>query len=590
MKLQPMRKDRKINRADLIGAEIGTIRKSGPGRMAIALVYPSSYHVGMSNLGFQVVYRLLNRIDDVVCERAFSPDSGTQGLNSIKSLESGKPLKEFDVIAFSISFENDYPNVLAALETAGLPLQWQDRHTKHPLVIAGGVACFLNPEPLSPFIDCFLIGEAEAMLEDFCTHLLAGGLTDGRDRLSLLAECARRVPGVYVPQFYRPVYTEGGFQTAMEPLADVPDSIQRTYLADLSSVPSCSTVVTPHTAFDRTFLIEVGRGCPHGCRFCTAGFIYRPPRFRPLSLLQACIQEGAAVTDRIGLAGAAVSDLPEIRELCNRAVHDSIRISFSSLRADALDDDLLAVLDQSNVKTATIAPDAGSERMRRVINKGIDEETILKATSLLVAKGIPNLKLYFMIGLPTETGDDVEAIVTLCKRIKHVFLRESRNKGRIGEITVSLNSFVPKPVTPFQWSAMADVNTLKQKIRQVKNGLRKVPNIRVHADVPRWAFIQALLSRGDRRVADLLVLANKHGQNWPQAMKESPINADFYVTRDRSLGEFLPWDFIDHGIKKSFLAREYRKALMSQTSPLCPINDCHLCGVCQTKSSEGNNS
>ena len=376
MKLQPMRKDRKINRADLIGAEIGTIRKSGPGRMAIALVYPSSYHVGMSNLGFQVVYRLLNRIDDVVCERAFSPDSGTQGLNSIKSLESGKPLKEFDVIAFSISFENDYPNVLAALETAGLPLQWQDRHTKHPLVIAGGVACFLNPEPLSPFIDCFLIGEAEAMLEDFCTHLLAGGLTDGRDRLSLLAECARRVPGVYVPQFYRPVYTEGGFQTAMEPLADVPDSIQRTYLADLSSVPSCSTVVTPHTAFDRTFLIEVGRGCPHGCRFCTAGFIYRPPRFRPLSLLQACIQEGAAVTDRIGLAGAAVSDLPEIRELCNRAVHDDIRISFSSLRADALDDDLLAVLDQSNVKTATIAPDAGSERMRRVINKGIDEETI----------------------------------------------------------------------------------------------------------------------------------------------------------------------------------------------------------------------
>ena len=171
-----------------------------------------------------------------------------------------------------------------------------------------------------------------------------------------------------------------------------------------------------------------------------------------------------------------------------------------------------------------------------------------------------------------------------------MFLRESRNKGRIGEITVSLNSFVPKPVTPFQWSAMADVNTLKQKIRQVKNGLRKVPNIRVHADVPRWAFIQALLSRGDRRVADLLVLANKHGQNWPQAMKESPINADFYVTRDRSLGEFLPWDFIDHGIKKSFLAREYRKALMSQTSPLCPINDCHLCGVCQTKSSEGNNS
>jgi radical SAM family uncharacterized protein len=576
-----MRKDRKLTKADLLGAEIGAIRKSGPGRIKIALVYPNSYHVGMSNLGFQVVYRLLNQIDDVVCERAFSTGSETQGRIGIQSLESGKPLKDFDIIAFSISFENDYSNVLSTLETAGLPLQWQDRHTKHPLVLAGGVACFLNPEPLSPFIDCFLIGEAEAMLENFCAQLLDGGLTDGGNRWSILTACARRVPGVYVPRFYRPAYSDGGILAAMEPLTDVPDKIRRTYLADLSTVPACSTVVTPHTAFDRTFLIEVGRGCAHGCRFCTAGFIYRPPRFRPLSLLQASIQEGTTVTDRIGLAGAAVSDLPEIRELCSPARQDDIRISFSSLRADALDEDLLAVLKHSNVKTATIAPDAGSERMRRVINKGIDEQTILKAASLLVANGIPNLKLYFMVGLPTETGDDVEAIVTLCKRIKHVFLRESRNKRRIGDITVSLNSFVPKPVTPFQWAPMDDVDTLKKKIRQVKNGLKKVPNIRVHADVPRWAYIQALLSRGDRRVANLLLLAHRNDRNWPQTLKESPINADFYVVRKRELSEKLPWDFIDHGIKKSYLAREYRKALEGQTSPPCPLKDCNTCGVCQ---------
>ena len=562
-----MRKERKKTPAELLNAEIGTIRKVGPGRISIALVYPNSYHVGMSNLGFQVVYRLLNRIDDVVCERAFSPVKKTFRTDGITSFESGKPLREFDVIAFSVSFENDYPNVLRTLETAGLPLQSQDRQTQHPLVIAGGVACFLNPEPLSPFIDCFLIGEAEVMLEDFCSHLLADGFTKGDERWSILATCARQVPGVYVPRFYRPVYNSQGFLTTMDPLEDVPNKITRTYVKNVSVVPTCSTIVTPHTAFDHTFLIEVSRGCPHGCRFCTAGFIYRPPRFRPLSLLQTCIKDGTAMTDRIGLAGAAVSDLPEIRELCKHAQKENTRISFSSLRADALDEDLLAVLDHSRVKTATIAPDAGSERMRRVINKGIDEETILEAASLLVSKGIPNLKLYFMVGLPTETGDDVEAIVILCKKIKHVFLRESRGKGRIGDITVSLNSFVPKPVTPFQWAAMDEIKILKKKIRHVKNGLKKVPNIRVHADIPRWAYIQALLSRGDRRVADHLLLANQNDQNWPQTLKESPINADFYALRERPHTEALPWDFIDHGINKSFLIREYKKALNAKTSP-----------------------
>ncbi|MFO7688422.1 MAG: radical SAM protein [Desulfobacterales bacterium] len=566
---------------DPIAAEIGTIRKSGPHRLRVALVYPNRYSVGMSNLGFQVVYRLLNRIDGIICERAFLPDGKALAEIRITSVESGRPLTDFDIIAFSVSFENDYPNILAVLATAGLPLQSRDRRDAHPLVIAGGVACFLNPEPLAPFIDCFLIGEAEVMLEGFCDCLQDCGFPGLRDRRQLLGACARRVQGVYAPQFYRPVYGETGSLAAVELLADVPAKIDRTYLADLSQAPTCSVVVTPHTAFDRTFLIEVGRGCPHGCRFCSAGFVYRPPRYRPLSLLQACLQQGAAVTDRIGLVGAAVSDLPELKELCRRAGADDIRLSFSSLRADALDDELVAVLRRSRVKTATIAPDAGSERMRQVINKGIDEAAILKAAALLVDGGVPNIKLYFMIGLPTETADDVEAIVGLCKKIKHVFLSRSRGQKRIGEMTVSLSCFVPKPATPFQWAAMDDVSTLKKKIRTVKEGLRKVPNIRVHADVPRWAYVQALLSRGDRRVADLLILANKNRQNWPQSLKETPLNADFFVVRSRPLDEVLPWDFIDHGVKKSFLAGEYRKALAGQPSPACPMADCLRCGICR---------
>jgi len=294
------------------------------------------------------------------------------------------------------------------------------------------------------------------------------------------------------------------------------------------------------------------------------------------------MRQGMATTDKIGLVGAAVSDLPGIKSLCRQALESDVTLSFSSLRADALDADLLAVLHRGGVKTATIAPDAGSEKMRRVINKGITEEQILAATELLVANGIPNLKLYFMVGLPAETMDDVEEIVSLCRKIKHVFLKSSRYKKRIGEITVSLNSFVPKPATPFQWAPMDEVAVLKEKIRKVKNGLKKVPNVRVHADVPRWAYVQALLSRGDRRVADILLLAHKFGGNWPQTLKASPLNPDFYVHRHRSMDEKFPWDFIDHGVRKNFLAREYKRGLEGRSTPPCPTDkSCSICGACQ---------
>jgi len=558
-----------------VNTEIGTIHKNTDGCIKVALAYPNRYHVGMSNLGFQSTYRLFNEIVHVACERFFLPENSSQATGRITTIESGTSVSEFDIIAFSVSFENDYPNILTLLEKAGLPLQSNDRGTPHPLVIAGGVACFLNPEPISPYIDLFLIGEAEEMLFRFFEFF-----EPGTDKKSCLQTVAQNVQGAYVPAFYNPSYNNDGTIASYKPVCDVPDKIVRPFVEDLFLESTCSTIITPNTTFDRTFLIEVSRGCPHGCRFCSAGFIYRPPRFRPIELLKENMNRGMEITNKIGLVGAAVSDLPGIGRLCEDALKKNIIISFSSFRADALTPELLSVLSKSKIKTATIAPDAGSERLRRVINKGITEENVLTAVETLVENGIPNLKLYFMIGLPAETMDDVEEITVLCKKIKHRFLKSSRPKKRMGEITVSLNSFVPKPFTPFQWCGMDDIGTLKKKIKKVKAGLKRVANIRVNADVPRWAYIQALLSRGDRKVANILSLAHKTGGNWAQTLKESPLNSDFYVLRERSLDELFPWDFINHGIKKSFLKKEYKKSIQAKTSPPCPMKSCNICGVC----------
>ena len=555
--------------------EIGSIRKTWKGRLRIALVYPNTYPVGMSNLGFQTVYHLLNTYDHVVCERVFQADTRQNTTKGPLSVESKRPLRDFDIIAFSISFENDYPHIIEILDQAALPPLSCDRGSPHPLVIAGGVACFLNPEPIAAFIDCFLIGEAEGLLPGFVDRY-----DPGEDRLVGLKNMAADLPGTYVPALYRASYRMNGTLNAFSPVSGAPDRIRRVYMETLDDVTACSRILTSRTSFGRTFLIEVARGCPHGCRFCSAGFIYRPPRFQKAGAIEKRIVEGASQTRKIGLVGAAVSDLPELGRICSFAHQKEIEISFSSFRADAVTPELITALKRSKVKTATIAPDGGSERMRRVINKGLDEATILTAAETLVAGGIPNLKLYFMIGLPTETDDDVDAITALCKKIKHCFLKSSQKQKRIGDITVSLNSFVPKPFTPFQWAPMDPVIVLKNKIKQVKKGLKRVANVRVHADIPRWAYIQGLFARGDRRVADVLLLAHKNQGNWAKTLKETPVNPDFYTCRERSLDEGLPWGFIDHGIKIDFLKQEYRRALAGRSSEICRMVPCETCQIC----------
>ncbi len=558
-----------------IETEVSLIKLKQQAPISVALVYPNTYHVGMSNLGFQTVYRLLNDVDGIVCERAFLPDPATIPTGDIISVESQRPLHTFDIIAFSISFENDYPNLLTLFEGAHIPLRAIHRNATHPLVICGGVTSMLNPAPIAPFMDCVFIGEAETILTDFMVLYKRVS-----DRDTLLLHIAQELPGVYVPRFYREDYQVDGVYQALTPLKDVPANIQRVYVADIETKPACSNILTPDTTFDKTYLVEVSRGCPHGCRFCGAGFVYRPPRYNDTDDLRDCIRTGRAHTEKIGLVGAAVSDLPDLGHLCNLAQELEVDISFSSLRADALDQNLIAHLKNSGVKTATIAPDAGSERMRRCINKGITEKDILAATEALVSHGIPNLKLYFMIGLPSETMADIDAMVSLCKKVKHTFLKSSRPRGSIGEITVSVNCFVPKPHTPFQWAPMDDIQSLKQKQKHIKQSLKRVANLRVHADIPRWAYIQALLSRGDGRVADLLEAAHRNQGNWPKTLKEALINADFYVSRERASDEVFPWDFIDHGIQKPYLLAEYRKALRGITTEDCDPETCRRCGVC----------
>lgn len=567
--------------------EDGTIEKDWGGRSRVALAFPNRYSIGMSNLGFQTVYGLFNLSEDIVCERVFYPEphageSARDAAGGLLSLESRRPVRDFDLLVFSIPFENDYPHVLEMLALAGIAPRARDRRPDAPLVAAGGVAVLLNPEPLSAFVDFHFIGEAEALLPDFLAFWSKGGRSLARGR-EHLRDLALDVPGIYVPSLYQPVYGPDGALDSLDPMpgSGVPARVAGRR-ADLERSRPCRTVLlTPNTEFSNVSLLEIGRGCGRGCRFCAAGYVCRPLRYHSAEKLVECAREELQRTSRIGLVSAAVSDHPEISLLCRSLLEAGGSLSFSSLRADTITTEIISTLCAGGHHAVAIAPEAGSERLRRVINKNLTEEQILNAVELLTEQGILHLKLYFMIGLPTETPADLEAIVDVVKRIKHHVLQKSRGLKRMGTITLSIHSFVPKPFTPFQWVAFAGVRELKERAQRIRKALQRVPNVRVHFDLPKWAYVQALLARGDRRVSLLLEKVALEGLSWTQAMRSVPFNPDFFVMRERGPDEIFPWEVVDVGVRREYLWEEYRRAFSEQMTSACEVDrNCRRCGAC----------
>ncbi len=550
----------------ILEKERGTVQKPWGGKKSICLVYPNTYHVGMSNLGFQTVYQCLNSEDDIVCERAFLPDSEDlrEYINTrtpLFSLESQKPLSDFDIIAFSISFENDFLNILTLLDLAHIPIESRLRQEGYPLVIAGGVAVFLNPEPISEFFDLFIIGEAEEALREFLEVYRKDYSEKGKREKDDFLRKAGKVEGIYVPKFYHVTYTEDGKIEAMEPESGFSQLVRRRWVKEIDRFPTRSVLFTRETEFKEMALVEVNRGCPRGCRFCAACFVYHPFRNRSLSLLETLSKEGLTEEHRIGLTGTAVSDYPDLLPLCQSILSQQGGISLSSLRVDAVTRSLIECLKKSEDRTVAIAPEAGSGRLRRALRKGYTDEEVLRAVDTLVESGLYQIKCYFLVGLPSETDEDVKAIPLLAKKIRHRILSNRKNKKDRWKLALSINPFIPKPATPFQWTPLEEVVELKKKLKVIQKELKGEKGIEMIHDLPKWAYIQALLSRGDRRVGKILMAAHHYEGDWGRALRETSINPDFYVYRQRGLNEVFPWDFIDHGIPKERLREEYLTAM-----------------------------
>ncbi len=530
-----MSKDKSEDARQQLSRETGTIIKDWGGRLPVALIYPNSYYIGMSNLGIQAIYSLLNSYPNIVCERAFwEKEDWTQRVKPL-SVESQVPLTDFAVIAFSISYELDYFNVAQILKAGGIPLYAKDRNESHPLVIAGGPCIPANPMPLSPFFDCLCIGEAEAILPAMLPLLTEGISKKREDLLISLAG----LPGVYVPQL------------------NTGSPVARQWAKNLDDFPTHSVVLTPDTELGDLYLIEVERGCAWGCRFCMVSTTFSPMRYRSVDSLLAQAEEGLKQRKRLGLVGPAVPDHPRFEELLTKLQEMGAELSISSLRIKPLPTIALQEMVKGGARTIALAPEAGSQRLRQVIKKNISEDDILKAMELVAGQGIKQLKLYFMIGLPTETDEDIEEIVDLVLKCKAVLDRQKTNC----RITLSIAPFVPKAGTPFQWLPMADLTPLKRRFARLTS-LLTPKGIELKTESIPWSQVQGVLARGDARLAEAIAgIEEVSLPGWRKVMDKCGLDIDSYLNQKWDTSEKLPWSILDSGVKSGHLESELDKAL-----------------------------
>ena len=552
---------------------------SGGGDVSICLVYPNTYPVGMANLGFQSVFEILSCHPRVHCERAFLPDDDHRGAEVV-TFESGRRLRDFEIVAFSISFETDYLHVVEILAGAGLPPLRDDRGGG-PLLLCGGPATFLNPEPIADFFDLFLIGEGEEMIPEFLAQYLTARDTGG-GRAGVL-DAVAEVGGAYRPDRYDITYADDGTIGSVAYRGPGSGVVTRRLIEDLDRFTTASKVLTPEAVFGDMYLVEASRGCEWGCRFCAAGYMYRPIRHRSLETLQAAAAEGLEHRSTIGLVGAEMASVPGVAELCEFVADRGGRASPSSLKADVITNRLARALGRSANQSVTIAPEAGSERLRRVINKNLTEPEILRAADWLVGAGVRAMKLYFMIGLPTETHEDVEGIIELTRRIGERFQREKR----VQQLKLSVNPFGPKPWTPFQWEPMEDLRSLKTKITGLRRAVGRLRGIDIDIESPREAYYATVLSRGDRRVSRLLLAVHAAGGDWWSVLRSwqrdppaDGVDPDIFTHRSYAVAEILPWDFLDHSLHKRFLWVERERARSERQTAPCDVTTCRVCGAC----------
>ena len=561
-----------VDALDTLAREAGTIRKNHAGKLRIALAFPNSYFVGMSNLGLQTVYRLFNAHERVVCERVFLPPRQEHADRAAKrtplvTLESQTPVSEFDIFAFSVSFEWDYTNVVAMLRMAGLKPRAADRTAHDPLVMVGGAVTFVNPEPLAPFADVIAAGEGEVLVPG-----LLDALADSDDRPSLLRRLTRE-RGFYIPSLYDVTYDGPGRMASINPKpgSGAPQTVNKAAVKTSEALdPPATVIFTPDTEFGARFLIEVVRGCANLCRFCWAGYNYLPVRSFPTARILELAAAARPYADRVGLVSIALCDHPDIEFILKSLLDMGYGISPASLRLDDLTEPIISLLHQSGERSITIAPETGSDRLRRVINKTVTNDQILDKADLIFRTGMENLKLYYMIGLPTETPEDLVAIRDLTLQMRDRMMAHSKERGTVGRIIASVNPLVPKPGTTYQWLPMTDTSIIERKINDLRSLVSDVDNVYFNIKSERHSYYQGLLSLGDRRVADVIEGAERNGGQWRAAVAEVGLDADAYLYRDRSADAFLPWQIIDGGVKETFFRNEAEKSMRGEQTFSAP--------------------